>query len=431
MTSAEEFGLDPVLAELASRAGSRWEVFAKRAVSREIRASPRLREESERREEGFAARWEERAASLFASASSVPLLLAAIAEASKLTAGSHDRLPDLPSGQFEAGPEPAETPALDPFDDLAQLLASESKGHARLTALTSTAGRISERIENGAGFAGTRGRAFGFGNAHAVGVRENRRISADVVFPLGASSPPDLARIARTLSDRCLIPLRGSGSPFPRGELLLDPSVSALILSSTMPLFCGDEHRLLASRRYLDRSGRFCAAGVSIVDDASSEFTFDGEGIPVRRNAVVEDGTFRRRLHDLASAARAGEAATGNSIRSTFRFPPRPGSARVWLQSRSALSPADLLAGVSRGIYATAASAPVRVDLENDSYALEIEGWALQSGRAKAPVASTTVRGRLSGFWRSLSAVGDDLRWFPLPTPTGAPTLLLPRVVFS
>ena len=431
MTDPAEFSLARLRRELSARAAERWEVFAKRAVSRELRASPRVREESDRVEEGYAARWEEGGVSLFASASSVPLLLAGIAEAGRLRAGSHGPLPRLPGGKFETAAAPAETADLDRFEALAQRLASESKGHARLTSLTAAAGIVHERLENGAGFEGTRSRAFGYGNARAVGVRESRRMSADVVFPLEAPEPSDLDKIAQSLADRCLIPLRGSASPFPRGELLLDPSVSALLLSATLPLFCGDEHRLLLSRRYLDRGGRFAAPGVWIVDDASREYSFDGEGVPVRRIPVVEDGVFRRRLHDLSSASRTGEEPTGNALRPSFRFPPRPGSARISLQSRTAQPPAALLGRVTRGIYATAASAPVRIDLENDQFRLEVEGWALQSGRAKAPVGSASVRGRLSEFWRNLSGIGDDVRWFPLPSATGAPTLLLHRVVFG
>jgi predicted Zn-dependent protease len=431
LSRSAEFALDRVARELSERAGPRWEIFAKRSVSREIRASPKLREESDRTEEGYAARWVERGASLFASASCVSLLLAGIAEAGRLKAGSHDPLPELPDGNFDAPGQLAEIAGLDQFEALSQLLATESKGQARLTSLTAATGLVFERLENGAGFQGTRNRVFGYGNARAVGVRENRRMSADVVFPLAEPATPDLEKIAQSLADRCLIPLRGSGSPFPRGELLLDPSVSALLLSATMPLFLGDEHRLLMSRKYLDRAGRFCAAGVSIVDDATREFSFDGEGIPVRRNVVVDEGIFHRRLHDLGSAARSGESPTGNAIRHSFRLLPRPGSARVILQGRSAASPADLLGSVSRGIYATAVVAPIRIDLDNDQYGLEVEGWALQAGRAKAPVGSAVVRGRLSEFWRNLSGVGDDVRFFPLQTSTGAPTLLLPRVAFN
>ena len=431
MSLSAEFSLEPLRSRLSERAGARWEIFAKRAVAREVRVSPKLREESDRLEEGYAARWEEGTSSLFASASSVPLLLAGIAEAGRLNAGSHDPLPSLPGGRFEDGTATPEIPGLDQFDALSQLLASESKGNARLTSLTAAGGFVFERLENGAGFQGDRSRAFGYGNARAVGVRESKRMSADIVFPVESKAPPDLEKIAQSLADRCLIPLRGSGSPFPRGELLLDPSVSALLLSATLPLFCGDEHRLLLSRKYLDRAGRFAAPAVSMIDDASREYPFDGEGIPVRRNSVVENGIYRRRLHDLGSAARTGEDPTGNAIRGSFRYPPRPGSARFLLLSRAAESPLDLLRRVTRGIYATAACAPLRVDLENDQFRMEVEGWALQAGRAKAPVAATVVRGRLSEFWRTLSGVGDDLRWFPLSTTTGAPTLLLPRIAFS
>ena len=431
MSDRWAFPLEDLRRELSGRAGPRWEIFAKHAVSRELRTTGKLREESDRIEEGFAARWLERGVSLFASASSPSLLLAGISEASRINAGSHGPLPAFPEGSFEAAPAEEPGGELDLFEPLAQLLASESKGHARLTSMTAARGLVTERIENGAGFGGTRYRALGYGNARAVGVRDNRRMSADVVFPMPVADPADLTRIARSLADRCLIPLRGTACPFPRGELLLDPSVSALLLWGTLPLFCGDENRLLLSRRYLDRQARFAAPGISIIDDASAESAFDGEGVPVRRTVIVQDGIFQRRLHDLSSAAQTGEPPTGNAVRASFRFPPRPGSTRIALQSHTPASPADLLGRINRGVYATAVAAPPRIDLENDRFELEIEGWAVQAGRAKAPVASASIRGRLSELWRNLSGAGDDVRPFPLPTATAAPTLFVSRVAFN
>ncbi len=110
MSLSAEFSLEPLRSRLSERAGARWEIFAKRAVAREVRVSPKLREESDRLEEGYAARWEEGTSTLFASASSVPLLLAGIAEAGRLNAGSHDPLPSLPGGRFEDGTATPEIP---------------------------------------------------------------------------------------------------------------------------------------------------------------------------------------------------------------------------------------------------------------------------------------------------------------------------------
>ena len=423
--------LDAVRAELSSRSGERWEIFAKRAAATELRVAAPTREESERLEEGCAARWEETGQSHFAAASSPALLVEAIRETASVKPGGSGPLPSLPSGKCPQPDGPAPAVVSDSFEEVAQLLASESKGQARLTSLAVTCGDVVERIENGAGFSGGRTRRFGYGNARAVGVASERRVTADVVFPVAPGGGFDAAKIAQSLADRSLLPLKGRACPFPRGELLLDPSVSAAILAATLPLFCGDAHRLLLSRKYLDRHGRFCAEGVSLVDDPSAEGPFDGEGVPVRRKEVVADGVFRTRLHDLGSSARSGESPTGNAVRPSFRLPPRAGSALFVLDGRKSASAAELLASVTRGLYATALAAPPRVDLENDAYRLEVEGWALQAGRVRSPVGSVVIRGRLSDFWKGIGGVGTDRRMFPLQSAVAAPTLFVTKATFA
>lgn len=425
------FDLAAIREELAARAGAEWEVYAKGARSREIRVTVDRREESERREEGYAARWMERGAALFAAASSPEQLLQALRNCSRIPRTPAAPLPPLPSGRFPDVSEAELTPQAELFEPLSSLLASESKGQARLTAVSSADGVIVDRLENGAGFSGGRLRRFAYGNAQAVGVSGDRRVSADIVFLREPAQAEELARIARSLADRALLPLKGRALPFPRGSLLLDPAVGAALLAETLPLFCGDALKKTLSSRYLDREGRFTAEGVSFVDDGTVDGPFDGEGTPVRRNVVVADGVFRLSLHDLASARQAGEPPTGNALRDSFRHPPRPGSACFFLESDRPAPPAQMLERVARGLYASAVTAPPLVDLENDRLQLEVEGWAIQAGRAKSPVARAAVVSRLSELWRRLSAAGSDRRWFFHRFRVGVPTLLVERVNFS
>jgi predicted Zn-dependent protease len=388
-------------------------------------------DETDRSEEGYAARFEEKGHCHFAAGSRPALLRESIDVVSRLETSSRESLPALPAGSYAPGPDLPMAQIPDAFEPLSQLLASESKGEARLASLTWTEGSIVESLENGFGLAGVRKRPFGFGNAHGVGVYENRRVTAHAVFSSVPGTPPDLQKIAQVLADRCRLPLKGRACPFPRGGLLLDPSVSAALICATLPLFLGEQYRGVFSRKYLDRDSRFCRSEFSLVDDARSEFAFDGEGTPVKRHAVIGEGVFRTRLHDLSTAARSGEPPTGNSIRHSFRTPPGAGSTRFFLESHRPATPGELLQNLARGLYATATAAPIRVDLENDGFSLEVEGWAVVAGKATSPVASATVAGRLSALWKSLEAAGGDLRWFPLQTLTGAPTLYFPRVAYQ
>jgi len=416
---------------LCARAGGQWEIFSKQSETRERRSTGDREEFAERREEGWAARWNEDGDSYFAAASSPGFLEGEVDLASRIRRVVPALLPVLPPGP---APERFAEPAGDPveaFTDLSQRLAAESHGHARLASLTVTTGTISEAVENGAGLAASRRRTFGFGSARAVGALGDRRVGASLLFPTGENGEIPIERLASGLSDRATLPLRGKAVPFPRGQLLLDPAVAAAFAGATIPLFLGDRHRNLVSRLYADRTARFGAEELSFIDDASPSFSFDGEGTPVRRTEVVRDGRLAGRLHDLASAERNGEAPTGNGHRATFRLPPGPGSQRFFIEYRHPSTPADLLSRISRGLYASALVAAPRVDLESDRYELEVEGWAVQAGAARSPVARAVLSGRLSEFWKSVAAGSADRQWFLIPNLVGAPTLFLPRATFG
>jgi predicted Zn-dependent protease len=424
------FELSCVREELSARASGDWEIYAKRAASREIRRSAHRLEEAERHEDGFAVRWRENGRTRFAAASSPEALLQGIRSTAQLAILPGEAWISLPRGNFPEAALPSPTPPADLFEPLSQLLASESKGQARLISVSASSGGVLDRIENGSGFAGSRAQSLGYGNARAIGLAGDRRVTADLLFPLEAGSA-DLGGIARALADRATLPLKGRPVPFPRGELLLDPAVSSVLLSSSLPLFCGEKFHSALSAKYLDRAGRLTSEDCSLVDDSCLLLPFDAEGTPTRENVVVSHGIFAARLHDLTSARRAGEPATGSAQRPSFRDPPAPGSARFSLRAERGISARQLLERVSRGVYASAAVSPMRVDLENDRYRLEIEGWAIQGAKARAPVSRAVLSGRLSQLWARLSAAGNDLRWFFLGTRVGAPTLLFDRVNFE
>jgi predicted Zn-dependent protease len=86
---------------------------------------------------------------------------------------------------------------------------------------------------------------------------------------------------------------------------------------------------------------------------------------------------------------------------------------------------------VRRGLFASALTAPVRVDLERDRFEVEFTGISIIAGRAQGPVAGARARGRLSQLLRRISGISTDRQFFPCPWPTGAPTLLVERADFD
>ncbi|HKD12237.1 MAG TPA: metallopeptidase TldD-related protein, partial [Thermoanaerobaculia bacterium] len=314
-------------------------------------------------------------------------------------------------------------PPPDIWENLTRQLSAESRGEALLTHLTLRRGRATERIENGAGLDVSQTFQWTDGIAGAVGRRGARACEARLVFR--CEGEPDCAPVARRLADRAILPLSGEGSPFPRGEWLLDPSVAAAVLAGIAPLFTADR-----PPRWLNRA-RFAAPAITILDDATADAGFDGEGTPTRRVVLVDGGELTGRLFDLSSAAAAGGRSTGHGVRPSYRVPPAAGPRRLFFETGAGARPLDMLPSVRRGLFASALTAPPRIDLASDAFDVEFTGIVVVAGRAQHPVASARARGRLSQLLRRVVSVATDRQFFPAPFLTGAPTLLIERADFE
>ncbi len=413
------------LAELLeSRAPGAWELYEKTAVSHETSAAGAERTAVERREEGWAARWWEGGIPRFSAASSAARLARAVSDAASLPAAAAPP-PDWPASTCPPPPPgPAiEPPPRDAFEDLARLVAAESRGEGILTELSLRRGRFSERIVNAKGADVSLGAERLDGVALAVGRRGARACEARIVFRADGSL--DLPGLARRLADRATLPLSDRGAPIARGEWLLDPSVAAALLASLAPLFVTDGPPPWVSRSHL------ASEAVTIVDDATADAAFDGEGVATRRAVLVQQGRWRSRLHDLSSAKRLGARSTGHGVRPSYRTPPAALARRLFFETATGIAPLELLASVKRGLFAAAPTAPVQMDLAADRFALEFTGVAIVAGRAQGPVAGARATGRISELLRRISGVSTDRHFFPMPYLVGAPTLLVERCVFD
>jgi len=414
---------DDLTAELARRAPGQWELYRKAAESRETEAASSGSRIFWRREEGWAARWRRSGTPRFAAGSSPADLLRAIEAADTVAPASAPAL-DWPARKH--APE-ASNAALDPppelFEEISRAISAASRGEAVLSTLTLRRGRAEERIVNAAGLDIRQNIRLLDGVATAVGRRGTRAREARIAFRW--DDGPDVEAIARRLGDAATLPLSDRPAPFPGGQWLLDAPVGAALLAAFAGLFLAERPPHWVVR------GRFGPSGLSIVDDASADAFADGEGVPSRRVVVAEDGMLVGRLLDLASAAASGHRSTGHGVRPSFRVPPRAGPRRLFFEAATPIAPPDLLKSVSKGLFASALTAPIRVDLSADRYEVEFTGISIVGGRAGGPVAGARAHGRLSELLRRIRALSTDLQFFPSPYPCGSPTILVERANFD
>jgi PmbA protein len=180
-----------------------------------------------------------------------------------------------------------------------------------------------------------------------------------------------------------------------------------------------------------DRLGeRIASELVTIVDDGRlpgglGSRPFDGEGLPTRRNVVVERGRLRTWLLDTYSARKLGMESTGNASRSAAGAP-APGPTNLWLEP-GALPPEEIVRRTERGLLVTELIGMGFNPVTGD-YSRGAAGLWIEDGRVAYPVEEITIAGHLGEMLDAIDLVGRDLLRIGA---VAAPTLRVARMTVA
>jgi predicted Zn-dependent protease len=232
--------------------------------------------------------------------------------------------------------------------------------------------------------------------------------------------------LARRLADRLAVTSSGAPPERDGGEVLLAPPVACRLLAGLAPLLVGAG----ASLRPVSPRGRLGSDRVTLIDNGRLagglfEAPVDGEGVPTREVVLVDNGIYRQPLLAWWEEGKAAGVPSGCSRRAGWRDLPAPGPTHLYLKPEPRTSVAALLGSIAQGYYLIDVTGPGRFDFAEDRFALPVCGFAVQSGRASAPVARAFLCGAVSSLLRGVSGVGRDLTFYPLEGMIGSPTLLV------
>ena len=146
-----------------------------------------------------------------------------------------------------------------------------------------------------------------------------------------------------------------------------------------------------------------------LLDGLGSE-PWDGEGLPTRRNVLIENGVLRTYLHTLRSAAEMGVPPTGSAGRgigsnpsvTTFNLFPGAGDH----------TPEALYGLAGNGVLITEIMGLHTVDPVSGDLSVGASGLRIRDGVLAEPLDKLTFAGNLRDFLNRIAAVGSDLRWY-------------------
>lgn len=190
---------------------------------------------------------------------------------------------------------------------------------------------------------------------------------------------------------------------------------------------------------------RFGRDIVNVFDDGSIEglrgtTLYDDEGTPGRRNWLIKDGILVGRLHSRETAAKMGEAPTGNARAVNYRFPPIVRMTNTAIDQGSS-SFDEMIQDIKLGIYACDAYGG-QTQLEHFSFSAGY-AYMIRNGQIAEMVKDVVLAGNLFVTLQNIDAIGNDFQWIfsaggcgkggqaPLPVGMGAPHLRIQNVVIG
>ncbi len=171
---------------------------------------------------------------------------------------------------------------------------------------------------------------------------------------------------------------------------------------------------------------RIAAPGVTIVDDGRrvgglASRPFDGEGLPTRRNLLVDQGRLRSWLLDTYAARKLGLASTGSGVRGGGAT-----TTNLWLEPGT-LSPETIITSTPRGLYVTELIGQGFNPVTGD-YSRGASGIWIENSELAFPVDEITIAGNLGDMLKQIDAIGNDLLWLG---SAAAPTLRIARMTIA
>jgi PmbA protein len=169
---------------------------------------------------------------------------------------------------------------------------------------------------------------------------------------------------------------------------------------------------------------------ITIIDDGRlpgglGSKPFDGEGLPTRRNVIVEQGRLATWLLDTYSGRKLGMPSTGSASRGAGSAP-GVGATNLWLEPGDT-SLDDMIANTERGLLVTELIG-MGFNPTNGDYSRGASGLWIENGAISHPVEEITIASNLADMLMNIDAVGDELVW---RGRTAAPALRIANMMVA
>ncbi len=166
-----------------------------------------------------------------------------------------------------------------------------------------------------------------------------------------------------------------------------------------------------------------------VVPGHAGTLKYDDEGTPAHLTYLIKDGILTGRLHSRETAAKLGEAPTGNARAISYAFPPIVRMTNTAVEAGNSRFE-DMLEGIEYGIYAVKPHGG-QTNFEQFTFGAG-EGFEIVNGKVGRRLRNVSISGNLFRTLENIDMIASDIGWedhggcgkgqqAPLPVGCGGP----------
>ena len=169
---------------------------------------------------------------------------------------------------------------------------------------------------------------------------------------------------------------------------------------------------------------------ITVLDDGTIDGQFasaayDDEGVPHRRNVLVEKGVLKGFVYDLKTAAQSGSASTGNASRGLFN-PPAPSLTNFVIQpGENSLK--EILSGIDQGILVENLLGLGQGNIISGAFSNPLAlAFKIEKGEIVGRVKDLSIAGNIYDLLKNVAAISQETQW--VYSTFHAPYILIPEM---
>lgn len=198
-------------------------------------------------------------------------------------------------------------------------------------------------------------------------------------------------------------------------DLVLRPDAAAELVTGLAVSAATGDDAMRGKTVWSGKLGETVAVrDLDLVDDswvpgAIGASPIDGDGLPTRRQPIIEGGVLKAFLFDSWDAHRHKQASTRSAVRGGFKTRPDTGTHHLVLSSRKARDLDKIIAGTDDGYLVDSVLGAHTANVTTGDFSVTSPNvWRIRKGSVEGPVTEVAIGGNLPDLLQRIDGVAKE-----------------------